>query len=424
MRTVTFNTLGCKVNQYETQAMREQFIGAGFNVVSGTEAADVCVINTCTVTRRSDAECRRLIRNAIRRNPGAKVVVAGCYAESDREEIRKISEDILIINNSEKDKLVYLLKSQKSNSNAEVSDTFSIGVSDTMPGISGFSGRTKAFIKIQEGCDNFCSYCKVPLVRGRSRSRPPDRIIPEIKRVVLNGYKEIVLTGICLGDWGRDMGLGLPRLLDEIERSAEGEFRVRLSSVEPWYVSQNLLEKVASTDMICKHLHIPMQSGDDEVLKKMNRRLKSGGFAELINRLRVLMPEAAFTTDMIVGFPGETEEQFRNTLKTVEMVMPVKTHIFPFSMRAGTKAELLAGDQVPARVVKERISRLKHITDKLETDYKNAVYGKTSRVLVETQRDKNTGLLTGFTDTYVKVLFQGSDELRGKLTTITTARSG
>ncbi len=354
MKTVAFKTLGCKVNQYETQLLREQFMQAGFKET--TACADVYVINTCTVTRKSDSESRRLIRTARRESPDSKIIVTGCYTELDKNEIEKITDNLLVVRNSEKDKILQYLPDFKQS-----------GAPDT---ISRFEGRTKAFVKVQDGCDNFCSYCKVPLVRGRSRSRRPEGVILEIKNLISNGYKEIILTGICLGDWGRDFGLGLSWLLEEIKKGIDGEYRIRLSSIEPWYVTLALLETIAGSNKICRHLHIPMQSGDDEILKKMNRRFEAKEFEALINRLRSFIPGVAFTTDILVGFPTEGEKEFNNTLKLVKAAQPSRAHIFPFSMRKGTKASLLAGDEVPARLVRERIRTLKSVTDKLAIEYK------------------------------------------------------
>lgn len=392
MKTIAFKTLGCKVNQYETEAMREQFLNSGLTEAPWSAAADCYLINTCTVTEKADRESRYLIRRARRLNPDAKIIVTGCYAELDSDEIKKIDPKVQIVKNSKK---------------PEISS-----------GIARFKGRTKAFVKAQDGCDNFCSYCKVPLVRGRSRSRPAAEIIREVNQLVANDYKEIILTGICLGDWGRAAGLKLNYLLDEIEKAVEGEYRIRLSSIEPWYVDENLLKKIASSDKICRHLHIPMQSGDDEILKSMGRNFKSADFMALISAARALMPEIAFTTDIMVGFPGETEGQFNNTLRVVDATRPSRAHIFPFSMREGTKARDF-GEAIPRKVVKKRIKALKAATDKWSGEYRRQSIGRPARVLVETTRDKRTDLLTGLTDTYIRVAFQGPDRLKGRFRDLT-----
>jgi len=405
---IKVETLGCKVNQYESELIREQFIKAGCKEGSKDQAADICIVNTCTVTTKTDAESRRLIRKLSRENPNSKIVVTGCYAELDKKEIEKISNSLLIFPNSEKHKISeYLTK--------EFNKTSGAPIKKVPDAISRFKGRTKAFVKVQDGCDNFCSYCKVPLVRGRSRSRPSDEIINEIKQIVLNGYKEVILTGICLGDWGKGHGLRLNQLLDEIENKVKGEFRLRLSSIEPWYISKDLLQRIATSNKICRHLHIPIQSGDSQILKKMGRGLSAQDFLNLINSVRSLIPELAFTTDILVGFPGEKEEHFENTLEMVNLTRPSRSHIFPFSMREGTRAALLAADNVPDQIVKARINRLRPVTDKLANEYKRRFIGNPVQVLVETKRDKNTNLLVGYTDTYIKLAFDGPDELRGVL---------
>ncbi len=401
-----FETLGCKVNQYETQLIREQFANAGFECVPSNAPTDFFIINTCTVTGKADSESRRLIRNAIKRNPYAKIVVTGCYAELDSDEIRKISDNFLILKNPEKLKILQYLSEPTITPGSEP-----LGCSSV---ISGFEDRTKAFVKAQDGCDNFCSYCKVPLVRGRSKSRDSAEIIREINKLVSNNYKEIILTGICLGDWGRDIGRYLSGLLEEIEKEVSGEYRLRLSSIEPWYVTKSLMERIAGSDKICRHLHIPMQSGDDEILKIMNRALGSSDFIRLVEEARSLLPEMAFTTDILVGFPGETQTHFDNTLKVVKLTRPSRIHIFPYSRRKGTRAYGFKSN-VPNHIVTERIKVLKSLASVLALEFRNRFVGKTAQVLVETRRDRATGLLTGYTDTYIKVGFDGPDSYKGTL---------
>jgi len=416
MKTAAFKTLGCKVNQYETQLIREQFLNAGFKEVSPRLPADVYVINTCTVTQKTDAESRRIIKAARRTNPSCRIVVTGCYTELDEEEIKRLDDRLIIIKNSQKSKILRHLLSPSAITQATPQGCTPQGCTPLgcKEVINAFEGRTKAFVKVQDGCDNFCSYCKVPLVRGTSRSRPPDEVISEISQLVANGYKEIVLTGICLGNWGKELNLALSHLLNEIRGRVEGTFRIRLSSIEPWYVTDELIETIARTKNICRHLHIPMQSGDDAVLKKMNRNFTSKAFVDLINKLRLRMPGVAFTTDIVVGFPGEEAGHFNNTLRLVETAKPSRMHIFPFSRRKGTKAYFFK-EIVPGYVVADRIKRLKSIGGRLALGYQRQCTGQPVEVLVETKRDKQTGLLVGYTDTYIKVGFEGPDELKGTL---------
>jgi threonylcarbamoyladenosine tRNA methylthiotransferase MtaB len=333
--------------------------------------------------------------------------VTGCYAELDSDEIREISGDLLIVKNSEKPKILQYLKT-------------GTVLTENCPrlGISAFEGRTKAFVKAQDGCDNFCSYCRVPLARGRSRSRDSAEIIREMVGLVLSGYKEIVLTGICLGAWGRDIGRDLAGLLCEIEKEVSGEYRIRLSSIEPWYVTEPLIEKIAGSKRICAHLHIPMQSGDDEILRAMNRAFASSDFVKLIEKTRSYLPDAAFTTDILVGFPQEARRHFDNTLRVLELTRPSRMHIFPYSRREGTAASILKGGLSP-HVAAERVKTLEALRLKLALEFQDRFARRHAQVLVETGRDKATGRLTGYTDTYIKASFDGPDEWKGRLKIIT-----
>jgi len=423
--TVAFKTLGCKVNQYETQQIRERFTKKGFKEVSKDSPADIYVINTCTVTEKSDAESRRLIRKFARERPNSKIIVTGCFVEldSDTKTIENLAENVLIIKNSQKSNILQHLTPGDTHSNTKkylspqyekVSGTFPIG--ESVP-IEGFEGRSKVFVKVQDGCDNFCSYCKVPVVRGRSRSRNPEGILKEVESLVSKGYKEVILTGICLGDWGRHINLNLSWLLNEVQTHIHGNFRIRLSSLEPWYVSEELIKIIANSDKICRHLHIPMQSGDDEILEKMNRHFSSKEFLNLINKARDLIPEVAFTTDILLGFPGEGETSFKNTEALTRVTKPSRAHIFPFSRREGTKAYSLT-DCIQSNTVTNRVSNLRKLTDSLSEDYANSFAGKTEEVLVETNRNKEN-MLIGYTDTYIKVAFQGPDTLKGQITRLT-----
>ena len=402
MQTVCFKTLGCKVNQYETQAIREQLNSNGFIETKG--AADIYIINTCTVTERSDSESKEIIRKVLRENPSSFVLVTGCYTEKNTDELSRINGIGAIVPNAKKPNIPSILFG----SDIETSDIFTFSISD-------FAGHTKAFVKIQDGCNRFCSFCKVPLVRSRSRSRPLRDIVEEVKRLVNRGFKEVVMTGICLGDYGRDFknGTDLVKLIDELEK-IELKFRVRLSSIDPEDITDELINRLATAKKLCRHLHIPLQSGDDDILKRMDRHYVSSEFIILINKIKQMIQDIAITLDVMVGFPGESEVNFNNTLNVVNEIAPLRMHIFPYSKREGTKAARFNG-VVPAHIVRKRIKRLREFQAEMSYNFRRGYIGKQLKVLVETKRDRTTGFLTGYSDNYIKIVFEGPNELMRKL---------
>jgi len=410
MKTVKFYTLGCKVNQYETQVIREHFASAGFKEIDNgkDEKADIYVINTCTVTQAADRKSRYFIHHAHRQNSSARIVVTGCYAQldSDSAEIAKIPGVSHIIKNEDKDKILELLNG----------DNGLNGINGLKPkGISSFLEHSRAFLKLQDGCDNFCSYCKVPLVRGVLRSKPLNDIIQEAKRLVKNGFKEIVLCGICLGSYSRDLN---PKIsLAEVTRQLEnipGLLRIRLSSIEPAYVSDELIDTIACSKKLCRHLHIPLQSGDDEILRKMNRHYSSRDFFKLIQKIKSRIPEIAITTDVIIGFPGEKEINFKNTLGLIKEISPLKVHIFPYSPRKGTSAFGFR-DRLRCELVKERILRLKESAEICAFNYKKQFINKDMDVLIEGRSKQNNKYWEGYTDNYVKVWVKSDKNLKNQL---------
>lgn len=382
-KTIKFYTLGCKVNQYETQAMREQFMRVGYRELENKHPADAYLINTCTVTQRADSESLNYIRRAIRENPRAKIIVAGCLTESDAGKIKAISRKISIIKNKDK-----------------------------KGGISYFQGHTRAFLKIQDGCDNFCSYCKVPLVRGRPRSKNLQQVACEARALVKNGFKEIVLCGICLGAYGRDLK---PKkdLVDVVEvlEKIDGLLRIRLSSIEARDVTDKLIKKIAASKNLCPHLHIPIQSGDDGILKKMNRKYSRQDYLRLIKKIKTKVPRIAITTDVLVGFPGESEDNFQNTVNLVKAILPLKTHIFPYSKREDT----LAADfqpQISSQVIRQRIAYLKSVAETCALKYRRHFLGKKLEVLVEGRSKDNPEFWEGYTANYLKVKIKSGLNLR------------
>jgi len=412
MNTCAFYTLGCKVNQYETQSIRESFVKAGYQEVRFAEPADVYVINTCTVTAKTDKESRRLIREVHRRSPLAQLVVTGCYSELDGDEIRNIPGVQFIVKNRDKDKIVDIINSKKVPYGYQADETY-------LPlAISDFKDRTKAFLKIQDGCNNFCSYCKIPFVRGRSKSRDVQSAIKETERLISKGFKELILTGICLGAWGEDLSprSNLTELLEQLIE-LNGDFRIRLSSIEPKYVDTRLVGLIKSSPKLCRHLHIPLQSGDDRILKMMNRPYAARTYIDIIETVRTEIPEMSITTDILIGFPGETEANFRNTFRLIEKVRPSRIHVFPYSKREGTAAADLE-QGMPKDIVKRRMNRIKGLALRMSYKYRKNFLQKETKVLVEHERDRATGLLKGYDDKYIKILLKGPDDYRARIMSV------
>ncbi|MGD0335596.1 MAG: MiaB/RimO family radical SAM methylthiotransferase [Candidatus Omnitrophota bacterium] len=392
-KTIKFYTLGCKVNQYETQQMREKFIRLGFRELENGLPASVYVINSCTVTQRADSESLNFIRRAKRENRGAQIIVTGCLTELDGSKIRKVYPNSLIVKNRDKEKLL-----------------------GEKRGISSFRGRTRAFLKIQDGCNNHCAYCKVPLARGPSRSRPLEEIVCEAKRLAGNGFKEIVLTGICLGSYGKDFKneLTICAVIEELEK-IDGISRIRLSSIEAAQITDGLIDKLAVSNKLCPHLHIPIQSGDDQILKKMNRRYTSANYLSLVSKIRSKIPLIAITTDVLVGFPGETEENFQNTVKLLREITPLKTHIFPYSEREGTPAQEKYKQPLSPLLLKKRSSFLAETAGKLSIMYKKQFLGRKLNVLVEGRLKAAPSFWVGYTDNYIRVLIRSGLDLSNRL---------
>ena len=399
MKTIKFYTLGCKVNQYDTQNMREQFLRAGLKERSNAKSADIYLVNTCTVTHKADVESLGYIRRARRENPRAKIIVTGCLAELDGKRIRKEGVD-LIVKNRDKGILLQKIKSLR------------LPKGPVVTGISDFEGRKRAFLKIQDGCDNFCSYCKVPLVRGPSVSRPLDDIISEAKRLVNNGFKEIVLTGICLGAYRP----GLVDVISALEK-IDGLLRIRLSSIEAGDVTGGLIDKMAASAKLCPHLHIPIQSGDNAILNKMNRKYSRQDYLRLIKKIKKQVPGVAITTDVLVGFPGEEKKNFENTVTLIKKMQPLRAHIFPYSKRPGTAAAGM-DREVDQMEIKRRISKLKNIVESCAQDYEKHFLNKKMDVLIEGRHKADPRFWEGHTANYILVLVASRRNLANVLVSL------
>lgn len=404
----SFATLGCKVNQYETQALREILLGAGYLEVPFGQPCDVCVINTCAVTGGASRKSRKHIYRAIRANPGAVVAVTGCLAEVDKAEIETIPGVSRVISKAEAGDILRVL-----------------GESDSGHGafeISQFGGHTRAFLKIQDGCEAFCSYCIIPYARGRLRSRNREEIRREAKRLVAAGHREIVLTGIHLGLYGAERD-DSDRLEDVVEDllAMDGLERLRLSSIEMREVNDRLLDLIVGHEKLCPHLHIPLQSGDDDILRAMNRGYTSAEFLAALDRIRARVDNPSLTSDVMVGFPGESDEQFRNTLSVCRLAGFSRLHVFRFSPRDGTRAAEMPG-RIPERIAKEREAETERLGDELALEYKRGFVGRAARPLVEHDRDRESGSLCGYTERYLKVIFDGGDALAGAIVNVSIER--
>ncbi|TET09553.1 tRNA (N(6)-L-threonylcarbamoyladenosine(37)-C(2))-methylthiotransferase MtaB, partial [Candidatus Aerophobetes bacterium] len=395
-------TLGCKINQYETQVLREYFIQAGFEEVSFREEADLYIVNTCSVTQRADQKSEELIRKAKKNGDLAYLIVTGCYAEAEGNRLKKKFPYIdLIVGNEEKSNIGQIVLER--------------ALKNPTP-IQRFNGHTRAFVKIEDGCNQFCAYCRIPYVRGDVvRSRPPDDILIEIENLAQNGFKELVLAGVNLGLYGRDLNpqIGLVDLLKKVEYLKE-KIRIRLSSLEPHLLSPELIDLMAESPWICPHFHLPLQSGDKEILERMERKYTPHQYKKLVREIRENIPSIAITSDVMVGFPGERESHFNNTYQFLQDLGFSRLHIFRFSPRTGTRAYSMQ-PKVDEKTKKRRSKLLRDLAKKLSRDFISQFLGKTLRVLVEDKRDPETGLLTGYTDNYIRVLLEGEEELRNKL---------
>ena len=426
MKTFEVKTLGCKVNQYESQSLREKLLALGFKE-SLRAGADIYVVNTCAVTQKAGQESAAAIRRFNSLNPKAKIFVTGCSASHSHSELKNITGVACVLENSLKENLPeFILRKTRETSPENPGDSLGFGHRSPnhglvayKPFISTFHKHTRAFLKIQDGCNNGCSYCIIPKLRGSSRSRPLPEIIGEAKGLVGNGYKELVLCGICLGDYVSGLGLsqGLVRLITALEK-IEGLLRIRLSSIEARDVSHELISLMAYSKKICPHLHIPFQSADDKVLQLMNRKMLSAGYRKLVKGLREFLPSIGITTDIMVGFPGEDDESFNNTVMFLKEVMPSRIHVFSFSPREGTPAFNLQARARP-QVVKERQGQIKALARELALGFYRAHLSKPLEVLVESSpAGNNDAFYKGYSGNYIKVFIPKSEHLVNTVVTV------
>ena len=404
-RVVKFITLGCKVNQYETNAMAQKFLEKGYKVIEeyeqNGEKPDICIINTCTVTNMSDRKSRQMLRREKENNKNVIVVAVGCYAQVAKNELNKIPEIDLVLGNNEKVDIVKYVEDyiNENENNIEIEDVMQSRLFSDFGDIT-FTEKTRAVVKIQDGCDRFCSYCIIPYARGRVRSRKPESIISEITKIAEKDIKEVVITGIHIASYGKDFKeeYKLIDLLEEINK-IDGIERIRLGSIEPLLITDEFVERLKKIDKICHHFHLSLQSGCDETLKRMNRRYTTEQFKEIVKRLRNTYSDVNLTTDIIVGFPGETEEEFEKTYRFLDEIKFYKMHIFKYSQRKGTKAAVMQ-NQIPGDIKELRSRRLIELSNKNEFEINQKYIGKKVEVLFEEEKE---GVFKGHTANYILV---------------------
>lgn len=417
-KKVAFMTLGCKVNTYDSEAMMEIFEGAGYVIVDFNQLADVYVINTCTVTHLGDQKSRKMMRKAKRMNPDAVICAVGCYVQVAPEEVEKIAEvDLMIGTKNRGDILTYIdTHLQDAQQRDFVSDIMDEKIFEPLM-ISEVKGKTRAFIKIQEGCNQFCTYCIVPFARGPVRSRKQEQIIDEINRVVAMGYQEVIISGIHIASYGVDQSetaqnktdlIGLLEALDQID----GLKRTRLGSLEPKYITPDRLKRLAALESFCPHFHLSLQSGSDSVLKRMGRRYSTAEYLTIVDEIRAVFPLAAITTDIMVGFPGETEAEFNETLAFAKAVGFYQIHVFKYSRRAGTKAAAFK-DQVEETIKNRRSHQLSELSRELEEAFLKKNDGLVVEVLFEATHDEAG--YEGHTKNYVPVFLKTDEKINGRI---------
>lgn len=423
-KTAAFLTLGCKVNSYETEAIRGMFEAAGYGVVDFKELADVYVINTCTVTNMADRKSRQMLHQARRRNPEAIIVAVGCYVQAAEEDLLKDSSVDLVIGNNRKSEIIKLVESHRARKNISTNMVIDIGAEKDFEKLQIISSmeRTRAFIKIQDGCNRFCSYCIIPYVRGRVRSRNENDILEEILRLSRAGYKEVVLTGIHISSYGTDRMdsthdvyriMPLASLIKAIA-GIQGIERIRLGSLEPRIITEEFVKELAEVKQFCPHFHLSLQSGSNGVLKRMNRKYSAEEYEERVRLLREYFEYPAFTTDVIVGFPGETDFEFEETLQFVKRIGFSAIHVFKYSKRAGTVAARMP-EQIPEDIKQHRGNMLSSLAKQMSKDYMAMFMGRIEKILIEEEVEiEGRKYLIGHNERYLKLAIEDFGEMTTK----------
>lgn len=413
MKKVAFITLGCKVNQYETNAMTQQFLQKEYEIIEPTEKADIYIINTCTVTNMSDRKSRQMLRRAKEKNKQAIVVACGCYVQVAKEEVKKIEEIDLIIGNNEKKEIVDIIEKyiKEHKKNEKIEDVMTQKQYVELGEIT-YTDKTRAVIKVQDGCDRFCSYCIIPYARGRVRSRNPKTVIEEIEKIAKQGIQEVVITGIHIASYGKDFKENY-RLIDLLEQinQIDGIKRIRLGSIEPLLITEEFLTRLSELEKICQQFHLSLQSGCNETLERMNRRYTIEQFKDIVQNLRKTYEDVILTTDIIVGFPQESDKEFEKTYQFLKEIKFYKMHIFKYSPRHGTKAAQMKG-QINSETKDERSQKLIKLSNKNQKEYHEKYIGKEVEVLFEEEKN---GYYQGHTKNYMLSLIKSDENLENKM---------
>lgn len=413
---VAFTTLGCRVNQYESEAMAEKFIKSGYEVVSFSDIADVYVVNTCTVTNMSDKKSRQMISRARRLNDKAVIAAVGCYTQIAPEKVSEIGDVDVILGTRNKGEIVYWVNRAREENKqiVEVSDVLKNKVFEDLR-IEEYQDKTRAFLKIQDGCNNFCSYCLIPFARGAVCSKKPERVISEVKELAAHGFKEIILSGIDISSYGVDLegNYNLLAILQEIDM-IEGIERVRIGSIGPEFFDEHVIKEISKLKKLCPHFHLSLQSGCDETLKRMNRKYSVEQYKTIVNNLRGSIEDVSITTDIIVGFPGETEEEFNKTYEFLREIKLAKMHIFKYSPRTGTKAASMK-NQVDGTSKEIRSKMLIKLNEENEKEFMSRYIGRKMKVLYEQKTNEGIDMYEGYTPNYIKVLSKTKENVKEKI---------
>ncbi len=413
---VALYTLGCRVNSYESEAMAEKFIKEGYEVVSFDEFSDVYVINTCTVTNMGDKKSRQMIGRARRHNPEAIIAVVGCYSQIASDEIAQIEGVDVVLGSRNKGDIVYWVNRAREESKqvVEVKDVLKNNKFEQLA-INEYQDKTRAFLKIQDGCNRFCSYCLIPFARGGVCSKEPEKILKEVKELSKNGFKEIILSGVHTASYGVDLegNWDLVKILEEINK-IEGIERIRIGSIDPTFFTEGVIERICNLEKMCPHFHLSLQSGCDATIRRMNRKYTAQEYKDVVENLRKYMKDVSITTDIIVGFPGESNVEFEATYEFLKGIKLSKMHIFKYSKRTGTKAAEMPF-QVDGLIKEERSKKLIELNNALEVEFMEKFLGREMRVLYEEAISGKENTYVGYTENYIKVITESDENLEGKI---------